>query len=412
MTKDKGTYCILSLDGGGVRSILETTILKRILDAYPNFLDNVDLITGASAGGILALVLASGKTTGETQTFFKKIAPEIFHKSWIHEITSLDSAIAPAYTNSKLRQGLQDELGDITLGQLKKKVLIPSFQLDNESTAHLPTPQQQDENNKHHHESDKFEDFEMVPRNSPQVHHRRWVPRFFHNMKHSKTNSHPAVDVALRTSAAPTYFPIYQGFVDGGVFANNPALCAITSAMSSGVPLENIVVLSLSTGRDGKYVSPEKYGGGDWGLAQWAPTLIDMLLDSNVEITDYQCHQLLGIKYHRIDPLLPRAIDLDQPKYIPMLESVANNVDLTDTVSWIEKFWFNAKPVEDQLDKTPTTSPTSTHMMCSLQTEDLLDITATIEQASGDQVIDNNNSNNSDGTQSKPYKYSSYCSIM
>lgn len=63
---------------------------------------------------------------------------------------------------------------------------------------------------------------------------RRWIPRFFHNLNNSESLDEKVVDIALRSSAAPTYFPIYQGFVDGGVFANNPALCAITTALSAG----------------------------------------------------------------------------------------------------------------------------------------------------------------------------------
>eukprot|EP01132_Coremiostelium_polycephalum_P006059 gene6059-7547_t len=403
----KGYYRILSLDGGGVRSIIETVLLKRIIDVFPTFLDHVDLIAGASAGGILALDLASGQTNSEAGEFFKKIVPEIFHKSWFHEITSLDSAIAAAYTNEKLKEVLEKQFGDKTLKDLPKKVLIPSFQLDNHSTAPpdqerksksqqqkcAPTTTEIEESNtttttiKSTSSSiticnnstasiddcfDNDEDFEIISPHHNEVNnhsngcsgtnvrntHRRWAPRFFHNLHHSKTNDHKVVDVALRTSAAPTYFPIYQGFVDGGIYANNPSLCAVTSVISSGIGLHSIVVLSLSTGRDGKFVSPEQYGAGNWGLAQWAPTLIDMLLDSNVEISDFQCAQLLGSKYHRVDPLLTQNIDLDQPKFIPLLEQIANNIDLTKTLLWIQENWFNnddEKRIEPIF--TPTTSP-------------------------------------------------------
>ncbi|KAF2070527.1 hypothetical protein CYY_008159 [Polysphondylium violaceum] len=364
--KEKSHYRILSLDGGGVRSIIETVLLKKIIEVFPTFLDNVDLITGASAGGILALELASGKTNEEASEFFKKIVPDIFHKSWYHEFTSLDSAIAPAYTNEKLKEVLQTQFGDMTLKDLPKKILIPAFQLDNHSSSvpEMPDSEKIDADEEYCDEEDQ--DFEIIPNphhrknaDGPVTHHRRWAPRFFHNLQSSKTNEHLCVDVALRTSAAPTYFPIYQGFVDGGVYANNPSLCAVTSAISSGIGIENIVVLSLSTGRDGKFVSPDQYGAGNWGLAQWAPTLINMLLDSNVEITDFQCAQLLGTRYHRVDPLLTQNIDLDQPKFIPLLEEIANAVDLTLTFEWVEKFWFkkgdHIRPIF-----TPTTSPSYT----------------------------------------------------
>lgn len=35
---------------------------------------------------------------------------------------------------------------------------------------------------------------------------------------------------AMRTTSAPTYFPVFQGYADGGLFANNPALSAIGRA--------------------------------------------------------------------------------------------------------------------------------------------------------------------------------------
>ena len=40
-------------------------------------------------------------------------------------------------------------------------------------------------------------------------------------------------DAAMRSTAAPTYFGIYQGYVDGGVFANNPSMVALTRSISA-----------------------------------------------------------------------------------------------------------------------------------------------------------------------------------
>ena len=49
-------YRILSLDGGGVRGLITSTILKRIVEHDPDFLDEVDFICGTSAGGLLTLL--------------------------------------------------------------------------------------------------------------------------------------------------------------------------------------------------------------------------------------------------------------------------------------------------------------------------------------------------------------------
>lgn len=59
-TDSRRPYRILCLDGGGVRGVLTTSLLVRISRHNPRFLDNVDLIVGTSAGGILALLLAAG----------------------------------------------------------------------------------------------------------------------------------------------------------------------------------------------------------------------------------------------------------------------------------------------------------------------------------------------------------------
>jgi len=226
----------------------------------------------------------------------------------------------------------------LRLRDLTRSVLVPAFQLDNGGR-----------------EETEVEGASTVVSEGA----RQWTPRFFHNLRHSTVLDEKLSDIALRTSAAPTFFPVYQGYVDGGTFATNPAMCAVSTAIAAGIHLEDIVVLSISTGRDGLYISSDKVQHGDWGVAQWALKLPDLMLDSTIEMTEYQCTQLLGYRYQRIDPALGSNIPIDDPSKIPLLEHIANQVDLSHTKDWLLKFWRQGLPRQTagHYETTPTTEP-------------------------------------------------------
>jgi len=168
---------------------------------------------------------------------------------------------------------------------------------------------------------------------------------FLNNFSGSSTADTTIVDACMRSSAAPTYFPIYQGFVDGGTFANNPSLCAVTTALNSGMKLDEVEVLSISTGNNPQCISKKQYGNGNWGLLEWGPHIIDLLLESGTQAIDYSCKGMLRHCYCRLDPLLPRSIGLDQATAVPTLESIADKVDLAPTIAWLREHW-HLKPAE------------------------------------------------------------------
>jgi hypothetical protein len=178
-------------------------------------------------------------------------------------------------------------------------------------------------------------DLDNKPDNPLKI--RTWKPKFFHNYPGEDSDAaEKVVDVALRTSAAPTYFPVYQGYIDGGIFATNPSVCALTQALhpqTGGQCLEDVILLSIGTGTNPMFLAEMD---ADWGLAQWAPHLVNLMLEGGAGMADYQCRQILDDRYFRIDPVLPVPIELDGVNQIPLMEDIAAQVDLTAALEWLD----------------------------------------------------------------------------
>jgi uncharacterized protein len=300
------TYRILSMDGGGIRGLLTAVILERLEAAMPGFLAKVDLFAGTSTGGLLALGLAAGRTPAQARELYETQGPLVFADSWLDNLLKLGNALGAQYSLRGLQAALTEVFGEMTLGDLPHKVLIAAFDLDNES--------------------------------SDPSRRRSWKPKFFHNYPcPNPDTAEKVVDVAIRTSVAPTYFPIYQGYIDGGIVAGNPSMCALAQALdpvTGGQNQLDVALLSLSTGRFPRYLTSQD---GDWGWVQWARPLVSIVLEGTTDVAHFQCERVLGRRYHRIDPDLPRPIPLDGVDSMPELVSLAEQVDLTRSLEWLER---------------------------------------------------------------------------
>jgi len=320
-------YRILSLDGGGVRGILEAVFLQRIVETpgYENFLDSIDLIAGTSVGGILGLGLAA--KLFQNAAGYTDFIAESSEKFFGHPRSQLRNLIADAkYDNQPIVQSLTKIFGDRTLGDIKDvKVVVVSMQLD----------------------------FSKIV-DGADAGSRHWGPKFFHNFGDAETNPdlhEKLYDCALYTSAAPTYLPIYKNFVDGGVVANNPTMVAIALAIQSGVKLEDIVVLSIGTGASAGVIKTEEQGDGDWGDRDWIAGLriINLTFDGPVDATWHQSQTLLGERHHRIQPQLPRPIDLDNYHEVEALKKIALDIPLDSLFDFLKKYW----PLEKTVARSP-----------------------------------------------------------
>jgi uncharacterized protein len=315
-------YRILSLDGGGIRGVLTTTLLDRLELACPGFLAKVDLIAGTSTGGLIALGLAREIELRRIGDIYQTKGSQVFHDTLIDDVLDLGQFVGAQYSNKNLERELKALLGSKTkLAQLRKKVLITSFDLDNEAAD----PNQ-----------------------------RTWKPKLFHNFPGPDSDDAVlAYKVGLYTSAAPSYFPSVDGYVDGGVFANNPSMCALAQTQDPrfGPPakLADVLLLSIGTGSSPLHIEGKTL---DWGYAQWARPLVSLILDGVNLIADYQCRMILGERYQRIQPVYPASISvpLDAIQQVPTLVKFAEDFNFAATVDWITKYWMKEDevPVAEQ----------------------------------------------------------------
>ncbi len=300
---EKKRYRILSLDGGGIRGIFTARVLERINEKVPEFLVGINMIAGTSTGSILAVGLADGKTPREMVEFYRRQGGLVFKDSLYDNIRDIGHFRGAQYSIKNFKKAVRKYIGDIRLKELNKRVLIPAFDLDAPATKTAP---------------------------------RTWKPKFFHNFPGPCSDREElAADVILRSCAAPIYFPSYQGYIDGGVVANNPAMAALAQALRSEKPgIENVRLLSLGTGYNPTHVEGQRL---DWGLAQWAPLLNKLMVGGAMGVADYQCRQILGRNYRRLSAVFEKPVSLDSIDRIDYLIDQANNLSLTSAVRWIRK---------------------------------------------------------------------------
>jgi hypothetical protein len=228
----------------------------------------------------------------------------------LDDIKDVGKLLGADYSVANLEREVRDVLGDRTLAQLHKRVLITAFDLDNEDP-----------------------------------HERSWKPKLFHNFPGADSDGEAfAYRVATASAAAPTYFETFDGYVDGGVFAINPSMCALAQTQDGRLPpderadLHELRLLSLGTGRSLHHIEGQRL---DWGYVQWVRPLLDLIFDGVNGIAHYQCSQLLGDRYHRLAPTFPpgRQVGMDDVAEIPYLVEFASNLDLTATANWLRANW-------------------------------------------------------------------------
>ena len=132
-------------------------------------------------------------------------------------------------------------------------------------------------------------------------------------------------DAILASCAAPAYFdPVPVGdflLADGGLWANNPSIIALTEAVSKfRRSVEEVRILSVGTGHSVNLYSQNR----QWGLMTgWGrEKLVSYFLRLQSDASANMARLLLADRYLRLDPKI-EAWELDDIKHLGNLKALA-----------------------------------------------------------------------------------------
>jgi patatin-like phospholipase/acyl hydrolase len=271
----------LSLTGGGVRGLFTATVLGEMEQRLGcDLSQRFDVIVGTSVGGILALGLACGISAGEIAKHIYENAQHVFRCPTRANPWGLR---ATRYKPDNLRKCISDIFGckrNMMIRDVRRNVVIPSVDVL----------------------SNRLVYFSNVDR-----------------IGSTTCLNAKVLDVALATSAAPTYFPPHRIneslFLDGGIASNNPDIEALrfcSSVLSR--PIDSCFVLSVGTGSALYVVHPaDKMNAGalKWMIKYG---IIDRIISLQESKASDLVGDLLGDRYLRIDAIFAEEIRLDDAR--------------------------------------------------------------------------------------------------
>ena len=227
-----------------------------------------DLIVGTSTGGIVALGLGMGIAASDILSMYKRWGPTIFREPSILRRLGI---WRQKYDQAPLKKALVEVFGARRLGESQTRLVIPSLNLDN-----------------------------------GEVH----IFKTAHNERFSTDMKEQCVNVALATSAAPTFFAPYVSedgipLVDGGVYATNPTAIGVVEAIGVlGWSRTEILVLSL--GCTTEVFDAGKARGRNPGLLHWIPALVGLTTTAQSSISHGMAVHLLSYgQITRVSPYVP-----------------------------------------------------------------------------------------------------------
>lgn len=290
---------ILSIDGGGILGTFPAAFLAALeqhlkypIGAY------FDLIAGTSTGGILAIGLAMGLPATKLLDLYEKRGPDVFGQNHdalqgfaYRKLRGIQWLYRRKYDSNALRSALQDVFGNKRIGEATTRLMVPAWN---------------------------------------PVARCVYIYKTAHHPRLKNDYRSPAIDAALATSAAPTYFQHHitqhdVGLLDGGVWANNPiGIAAVEATTVLDWPRDSLHILSLGCLAE-TYTIPERAGIGSLGT-----NIVKLFMDG-------QSHGAMGIAklltgdehdrtaIHRIDHTVPKdTYKMDDTRVIQKLKGLGH----------------------------------------------------------------------------------------
>ena len=319
---------ILSIDGGGIKGIVPAVVLLHLekllkrLSNNPNsrIHDYFDLFSGASTGAIIIAGLLSPDNNNRPKYSSKEIldlylenGQIIFSSSLFQEIKSVSGIVNVKYDPEGLESVFQKYFGKSELKDLLKPSLIPVYDLS------------------------------------------RGKNYFFRQQKAliSPRHNFHVKDLLRGATCALTFFPPAQistvnnkehrCFIDGGVFANNPALSAYAEFRyhNSDLHAKDTMMLSLGTGR--KTTNLDCEVTANWGAAEWLYQGSYLTSNAVASASDYQLNAVYdnNPNYLRLDSSFDdnqsSSMDNTDKDYLDYLVSLGESI-VKDRQSEINAF--------------------------------------------------------------------------
>lgn len=247
---------VLSLAGGGFMGLFTADVLAEIEERERPFFETTELFAGTSVGALIALGLASGAPARTIAEKMRANGESIFPPSAFPLLSKLRAISNPKFDTEALRAVIESIVGKATLGDLKRRVVVPAVDLTSGSC------------------------------------------RIFRGGEDSEDKDVPVADVALASAAAPVYFPVHaigpELFADGGLVANAPdAIAAQEAIINLGGQRGYVRMLAVGTTlcaagskSDAKNI--------DWGAKDWLPQLLKFSMAGQVSLARHLAENILG----------------------------------------------------------------------------------------------------------------------